>query len=247
MNYINRFQLIREMVQKKPLDSKQLLSDVDIRKVTQALQKSKDGVPRPFRYTGEPMEEQNLAKMPQHDKEQLWALYGEIRESTEAVLPKLIALKNRYPQVPCIYNYVAYAYALLQQEQQNFNILCETTRLFPEYFFGKISLAEYYINHNDHRKIPGIFNNKFEIYEHYPESVEVFHISEVRSFYIVIGRYFVRTNNLTRALYCYFTVEEVDPEHLALRQLGDEIVGKELKKLSQDFSKNAPKRRKRRS
>ena len=245
MGYINQFKLIHEMVQEKPLDSRQLLSDVDKSSIVRALQRSKDGVPMSFRYTNKPMEEHNLAKMPKKDKKRLWRLYRKIRISPETVLPKLIGLKNRYPKAPCIYNYVALAYALLQQEEQNFNILYETTRLFPEYFFGRISIAEYYINHNDHRKIPGIFNNKFEIYEHYPESVEVFHISEARSFYIVIGRYFVRSNNLTRALYCYFTAEQVDPDHWALRQLGDEIVSKELKKLRQDFSRYAPKKRKR--
>ncbi len=161
------------------------------------------------------------------------------------MLPKLIALKNRYPQVPCIYNYVANAYAILRQEQQYFNMLCEARRLFPEYLFGKISLTEYYANHNDHRKIPSIFDRKFEIYQHHPESVDVFHVSEIRSFYGVVGRYFLRSNNLTRALFCYFTVEEVAPEHRILRQLGDEIIGKELEELSQDFYRNAPKKRKR--
>ena len=153
-------------------------------------------------------------------------------------------LKNRYPQIPCISNYVAHGYAVLQQGEQYYNMLCETIRLFPEYFFGKLSLAEYYLNNKDYQKIPGIFDGKLEICHHLRQGAEVFHISEVRSFYVITGRYFLRSNNLARALFCYFTVEEIDPDHPAVRLLGDEIVGKELEKLSQGLLRHDPKKRK---
>lgn len=246
MNYINRFQLIRQMVQNKSLDSRELLSDVDRHAVIQALQKTNEGVPKSFQYTNEAMEEENLSKMPQNDKDRLWDIYENVREYPARVLPQLLELQKCYPQVPCIYNYLATTYAYLRQDQQYFTILNETIRRFPEYLFGKISLAEYYVNHNDHRKVPGILGRKFQIYQHYPASVKMFHITEVRSFYGVVGRYFARSNKLARALFCYFTLEEVDPEHWVVRQVGDEIVMKEVETLIKDFPKNASKKRGRR-
>ena len=245
MNYINRFQLIHEMVQEKPLDAKKLLVNVDKRAVIQALQKTKEGVPKSFKYTDEPMEEENLSKIPQNDKEHLWDIYENIKEYPDKVLPQLLELQKKYPQVPCIYNYLATTYAYLKQDQRYLSMLNETIRRFPEYLFGKISLAEYYLNHNDHRRVPGIFSGKFEIYQHYPTRVEIFHISEVRGFYGVVGRYFARSNKLARALFCYFTLYEIDPESWVVRQLGEEIIMKEVDNLRNDFSKNAPKKRRR--
>ncbi|OQX76854.1 MAG: hypothetical protein B6D64_09145 [Bacteroidetes bacterium 4484_276] len=94
MGYINEFQLIHKVLQGKPLNTKQLLSDIDRQAVIRDLQKSKDGVPRPFKYTDEPIEEPNLAKMPKSDKKQLFNLYSSIQMSPETVLPKLIAFKK---------------------------------------------------------------------------------------------------------------------------------------------------------
>ncbi len=243
MGYINRFQLIQVMLQHQPFDSTRLLATVNKHAVIRALQKTKDGVPKSFRYTNEPMEEEHLARMPQHDKEVLWELYDRITEVPDIVLPQLNRLHAQYPNVPCISNYLAAAYAYNRQDQQCFEMLCHTRDQFPDYLFGKISLAEYYVNHNDHRKVPGIFDRKFEIYHHYPTSIDLFHISEVRSFYSVVGRYFARSNKLARAIFCYFTVEEVAPDHWTLRQLGHDIVVKEIEHVSKDFAKHAPKKR----
>ncbi len=244
MKYINPLRLLREMVQKKPSDSKKLLADVDRRAVIQALQKTKEGVPKSFQYTDEPIVEENLSKMPQNDKEHLWDIYEDVREYPDKVLPQLLELQERYPQVPCIYNYLATAYAYLRQDQEYLSMLNETVRRFPGYLFGKISLAEYYINHNDHRKVPGIFGKRFEIYQHYPASVKVFHISEVRSFYGVVGVYFARSDKLARALFCYLTLNEIEPDHWIVRKLGDEIIMIEVEKLRNE--KALKKRRRKR-
>jgi hypothetical protein len=242
MNYINRFKLINKLLQKKKLDYRELLSSVDRNAVIKALKRTKEGVPKSFRYTDEPMEEENLSKMPQKKKEQLWKLYADIREYPEKVLPKLLELQERYPQVPCIYNYIASAYAYLGHDRQYLEMLIETKERFPDYLFGKISLAEYHVNHNHHRKVPSILDYKLEIYQHYPVDVDIFHISEVRSFYGVVGRYFVRSNKIARALFCYFALEGIDIENWNTRLLGEEIIKKEVEKLRKDFSKNVPKK-----
>ena len=243
MAYINHFLLFEKIIQKQPLNSKELLSEVDKASVIRALQKTKDGVPKSFQYTIEPIEEENLSKMPQRDKLKLWDFYEDVRVYPEKVLPKLLKLQKKYPQVPCIYNYIATAYAFLKQDVHNLTMLKKTVDRFPDYLFGKISLAEYHLNHSQHRKVPDIFDCNFEIYQHYPPSTNEFHVSEVRAFYGVTGRYFARSNKLARALFCYFTIEEIDPQHWTLKRLGDEIIMKEVEKMSRDYAKRTPKKR----
>ena len=245
MAYINYFLLFEKIIQKKPLDSKKLLSKVDKASIVRALQKTKDGLPKSFQYTSEPIEEKNLSQIPQRDKYKLWDLYDEIQEYPDKILPKLLKLQKKYPEVPCIYNYIATVYAFLKQEGRYLKMLNETVDRFPDYLFGKISLAEYYLNHNKHRKVPDILDCNFEIYQHYPLTTKEYHISEVRAFYGVTGRYFVRSNKLARALFCYFTIEQIDPEHWTLKQLGDEIIRKEVEKIKRNVAKKAPKKRRR--
>lgn len=243
MAYINHFLLFEKIIQKKTLDSKKLLSNVDKVSIVRALQKTKDGLPKSFQCTSEPIEEENLSRIPQRDKYKLWDLYDEIREYPDKVLPKLLKLQKKYPEIPCTYNYIATAYAFLKQDRHYLRMLNETVDRFPDYLFGKISLAEYYLNHNQHRKVADILGRNFEIYEHYPLTTKEYHISEVRAFYGVTGRYFARSNKLARALFCYFTIEEIDPEHWTLKQLGDEIIIKEVEKIKRNYAKRAPKKR----
>ena len=68
-----------------------------------------------------------------------------------------------------------------------YSTLVETREKFPDYLFGRISMAEYYLSKEEFRKIPGLLDNKFEITQHYPKETEAFHISAVRSFYYITG------------------------------------------------------------
>ncbi len=245
MRYINQFKLIQTMLQGTLPDSKALLADVDHEAVIQALKRSKDGLPMQVTFTNAPMEEENLAKMPRRDKERLWRLYDRVREAPEEALPKLLKLQQRYPNVPAIYNYIGLAYFYSRQADKYLEALHETVERFPDYLFGKISLIEYYLHNDQHQKVPEILEGKFELPLHYP-TVDMFHISEVRAFFSVVGVYFARVNNLTRTLYHYGVLTQFAPDHPATKKVGDEIILKEISNLRRTFSKKGSKRKRRR-
>ncbi len=245
MGYINQLKLIQTIVERKPPDSKALLADINHKTVVRDLKRSKDGLPTPITLTNAPMEEENLAKMPRRDKERLWRIYDRVREVPEEVLPKLLKLQRRYPDVPVIYNYIGLAYVYSHQEGKYFEVLFETVERFPEYLFGKTSLVEYHLNNDEHQKVPKVLDGKFELWQHYP-TVDMFHISEVRSFFSVVGTYFARVNNLARALYHYHILTEIAPDHAATKKVGDEIILKEISNLRQTFPKKGGRRKRRR-
>jgi hypothetical protein len=245
MRYINQPKLIQTLIERKTPDSKTLLTDVNHEAVIRALKRSKDGLPKPVSFTSAAMEEENLAKMPLRDKERLWDIYDRVREAPSEVLPELLTLQRQYPDVPAIYNYIGLAYFYNHQDRKYFETLLETTERFPEYLFGKTSLAEYYLNNNEHHKVPKILDGKFELSLHYP-TVDMFHVSEVRSFFSVVGTYFARVNNLARALYHYRVLTDIAPDHPATKKVGDEIILKEIDNLNRTFSKRRSRRKKRR-
>lgn len=236
MSYINSLQLISGLVKGESLDSIKLLSEVDRSKIDQALSKSKFGLPRSFYWTSDPIEEANVAKMPRRDKQQLWDIYRRLAESKERSaeeLPKLIALREKYPNVPAVHNYIGLAYANQGKLDEYYQTIHETHKRFPDYLFGKLSVAEYYIGRGRHKEVPAIFSNKLEIYMHYPENTFAYHVSEVRAFYGVVGTYYARSKKTAQAIRCYFIVHEVAPEHWSARRLADEIVQVEIAKLQQ--------------
>lgn len=235
MKLINQFDLIHELMQGKQIDSIEMLSKIDKNDLLRRLQKTKQGIPKPFKYTTDPIEDNNVAKMSQRDKEKLWEIYERVPKSPSEELPKLLKLKDKYPDVPVIYNHISAAYAYNGQTENYFNFIIETVNKFPDYLFGKIALAEYYLNKGEYSQVPKVLNNKLEIHMHHDPSVKIFHFSEVRGFYSVVSRYYVKANKINRALYCYFILAEVDPNHFAARQLANEIIYREIDELKKRF------------
>ncbi len=239
MKYINYHKMTRAIFEQQPLDSKALLSDVKRDQVIRTLKRSKGGLPRPVQFTNEPVEEEKLAKMPTRDKERLWELYGQIPDDPLAVLPELLNFQAQFPNVPAISNYLSLVYMYSQQEDLYFRSLLETRERFPDYLFGKIGLAEYYLNLQEHTRVPSVLDRKYEIWQHCPD-VKVFHFSEVRSFFSVVGSYFARSNKITLALYHYCLLQEIAPDHHATKRVGDEIVRKEFGKIKKRLYPDLP-------
>lgn len=231
MRYINTFLLIKDIISGKKPDAKEFLAGVNREEVLSSIRKTKAGLPQPFKVTWEPVEEENFAKLPRSAKTNLMQILEKLPQFAGEQLPALLELKEKFPNVPLIHNYLGLAYAYTGQMEKHFQTISETAEKFPRYFFAKIALAEYYLNRNEHQKVPGIFDNKFELYQHFPPNTPVFHISEARAFYSIIGIYYARANKLPRALLCFFTLESIDPDHAATQRLADEIILKEIEKL----------------
>ena len=136
--------------------------------------------------------------------------------------------RKKYPDVPAILNYLSIAFERTNQEEKYYNTLVETNERFPDYIFGKISLGEYYLASEETGKIADLLDHKFEITQHYPSGTEAFHISAVRGFYYVTGRYFARTGKIELAYNSYFLLSDLDMDNVSTEILGQEIIAYEL-------------------
>jgi hypothetical protein len=138
-------------------------------------------------------------------------------EDLDTVINDLGSYKLKYSDVPTIYNYLGIAYQRANQLKKYYRTLVETREKFPDYIFGKISLAEYYLS-----------DNKFEITQHFPVGTEVFHVSAVRGFYYITGRYFAKVGKIELAYKSYFLISDLDIDAQSTEILGHEIIGYEL-------------------
>lgn len=237
MNYINQFQLIQAMLDHKSgyLDYKELLSTVDRGQIMRSIEKSNPelkGIDA-FFITEDSIEEEKWSELPKKEKRKISRLNEKIKKSEDLkiVIEALESYKQIYPDVPAIYNYLGIAYDRDNQLRKYLRILYETRDKFPDYLHGKISLAEHYLSINRFRKIPDLLDKKFEITQHFPVETEAFHISTVRGFYYITGRYFANVGKIELAYKSYFLLSDLDIDNQATRILGQEIIGYELKGL----------------
>lgn len=243
MNYINQFDLINAISNSDGgyLDHKKLISSVDRHQINKKIDKTFPEIIKyeKFYITETPVEEKNWSLIKKDEKKKILRLNEKIKKSLnlDKVINKLIEYKTKYPNVPTIYNYLGIAYERTSQTKNYYNTLIETIEKFPDYIFGKITLSEYYLNTNKYEKISDIFDNKFEITQHFPIETDVFHVSAVRGFYYVTGRYFVNIERIERAYKAYFLLDDLDTNHKTTEILGQEIIAYELLGLKRTLGK----------
>jgi len=236
MKYFNTFELIQEFITHK-LDCEKHLKRITPDDVIANLRRKRATPPLngEFFITDEPLEEENFAKLPQNIKDNLDEIHSAFNNENKTVNKKnlkiLFELKKSYPCVPVIYNYIAVVYTHLGDKEKMYQTIMETRDKFPDYLFGKIALADYYIQNNLHDKIPGAFGNKLEIYLCNPKKSKLYHLSEVRAFYSIVGQYYVFKDKIDHALLCYLLLKQIDEEHPVTVLLGRRIVIHELEKI----------------
>lgn len=155
-------------------------------------------------------------------RDTLKELYVMSKASPKKAIKKLRIAIRRYPQVPEFFNYLYIATNLAYGLEESHKVTLEALKRFPDYFFAKLGLAEYYIYKGDLEKIPAIFDNKFDLKQLLPGR-EVFHISEVTGFLSVLILYYTRLNNFGAAEKYFSQLESVDPENPVLEEL-EEVV-----------------------
>lgn len=241
MGYINKFDLILALLEGTPLDQSELLSRVNRQEILRKIYKKEPELENigKFFITENPVEEEKWSEIPGRDKKKILKLNSKIKKSLDLgrVITELTNFKEKYPNVPTIYNYLTIAYNYADQTDKYCECLIETVEKFPGYIFGKISLSEYYLNNNEFKKIPGLLDNKFEITQHYPPGTEVFHISAVRGFYYITGRYFAKAGKIEKAFRSFFLLSDLDRAHQTTELLGEEILNYELNALKALFKK----------
>jgi tetratricopeptide (TPR) repeat protein len=176
-----------------------------------------------YEITYEPIEEDYIKRLPDDVKERIEALHGLAQEQPKQAIPELLALIEKYPDVPTFFNYLYVAYMLLGQETKAKAVLAECCEKHPDYLFAKLSLAGICLQEGKAEKIPEIFDNKFDLSFLYPDR-KVFHISEYVGFASTMGLYYCETGKPDTAKILLKTLEDLAPEHPLTERLRDRLL-----------------------
>ncbi|TSC54077.1 MAG: hypothetical protein LiPW30_772 [Parcubacteria group bacterium LiPW_30] len=161
-----------------------------------------------YNITDEPMDWGYPAEL-KHD---LAKLIDQIRTKPQEAIPKLLVLKDKYPDIPSIYNHIAFAYQGIGDKKNAEFWTRENYRIHPNYLFARINLGQLCLSDNQLDEFEKVFDHKLELKLLYPNR-ETFHISEVVGFYTLMLDFYLCKQQLQQAQAIYKLLKSLVPDH----------------------------------
>lgn len=163
-----------------------------------------------YEITYEPLkDERNPIPKPVEDR--LQELYNLAHEHPRQAIEQLLELKEKYPKVPVLYNFLSAAYGRAGDKQAGNAVAEENYRNNPDYLFAKINYAQLCLLNGKHEQIPAIFDNKFDLSLLYPHR-KIFHVTEFLGFSGVMCAYYSVTGKRETAKILYKAMVDIEPE-----------------------------------
>ncbi len=155
----------------------------------------------------------NENKFSKADQKKVNAIFEILITNPEQAIEKLLALKERYPQAPVLYNYLSMAYSKIGNQKATCKLVLENYLINPDYLFAKINYAQICLEKGEIGKIPEIFDQKFDLKLLYPNR-NIFHVTEFAGFTGVMCAYYCSIGNLDTARILFDVLKEIAPESL---------------------------------
>lgn len=139
-------------------------------------------------------------------------LYHKALKGGEKNIQYLISQIEKYPAVPNLKNYLSVAYMNSGNKQKSIEVNDWILTEHPDYLFGLLNKANIYYLAGEYDKMPEVLGEAMEIKELNPDR-DIFHLSEVVSFYKSAIMYFSAINNIEAAETRFQLLEELAPDH----------------------------------
>lgn len=138
-------------------------------------------------------------------------LYPDVIKGKTSAMRRLNKLCLQYPRIPHFKNYLQMAYAASGKKHK----VREMTRWIvdehPDYLFGKITLADQYLEDGMLEKIPEVLGPDLELRSLYPDR-EIFHFVEVLAYYRTVVNYFLACDEPEEAKARIEIMDRIDPD-----------------------------------
>ena len=183
-----------------------------------------------YEITDEPIRNEAYNRLPEDVKDRIDYLYHNLSRRAHEMIPELLALREQYPNIQQVSNYLAAAYAKTGQNDKVEALVQQNYARDPTYLFARIHYAELCLQREDFEQAAEIFDHKFDLQLLYPRR-KSFHISEAVGFFGVIGLYFFMTGERDVAERVYETLKTIDPRNTVTRRLKRRLYPGPLRRL----------------
>ncbi|OQY06216.1 MAG: hypothetical protein B6I22_05810 [Desulfobacteraceae bacterium 4572_123] len=175
-----------------------------------------------YEVTHQPVDDKDVRNLPNDVQDQMDDLYDRVQVRPEGTIEELQELTLKYPHIPQFFNYLYTAYAKSGQETKAVEIMKKNYEANPSYLFAKLNYSDYLVESGELEKAGGIYNEKFDLHELYPERRK-FHTTEVISFHGVIGYYHAVMGRYEKAKHCFRVLKALSPDHGYTMRLEDKL------------------------
>lgn len=93
----------------------------------------------------------------------------------------------KFPDVPEFKNYLAAAYDKMNKHEQRDTVLIQMLQEHPDYVFGVLQNAEFFLQNDELAKAQEIYNDSESISELFPKR-KIFHVNEIIAYYSVLTK-----------------------------------------------------------
>ena len=170
------------------------------------------------------------------------ALFYNLREQAKkgkrGIIEKLLKNIKKYPHETSLKNYLYVAYTKKGRHDAARKTLHQTIKLHPDYLFVKLNLAEEYIREEKYEKVPELLGENMELEVLYPDQ-EVFHVTEVVSFFSTTALYFMGIGELEEAERRVKIIGEVEPDNSIADFLMKKLTAKKLVEMMAQMKKDS--------
>jgi tetratricopeptide (TPR) repeat protein len=153
----------------------------------------------------------NFEGLPVEEEEAVKQLFGMTLSSPEQALIKTREMIDKYPEAPLLYSHLYLIYCELDWKREAIQLMKELVEKFPDYLFGLVEYARYFLRRGEPEKIPEIFGGAFMLQEFYPAK-EKFPAAEWLAFAHVIALYQIEIGEYRLAKNYLELLERIDPE-----------------------------------
>ena len=143
---------------------------------------------------------------------QMDSLYHKAKKGGEKNIQYLIKQIEKHPTVPNLKNYLSVAYMNSNKKEKSIEVNNWILTEHPDYLFGLLNKANIHYLDGEYDKMPEVLGEEMEIQALYPDR-DVFHISEVISFYKSAIMYFSAINNVEATKSRFEIMEDLAPDH----------------------------------
>ncbi|NDD58217.1 MAG: hypothetical protein EBZ47_03055 [Chlamydiae bacterium] len=162
--------------------------------------------------------------IPTHFEKEYLQLLEASQLNPKGMLEKVLDLKNRCLHSPEIDNLLCYLYIQNKNLAAAEKLIEQNFFDYPDYFFAKINFADQMLRKKKFSRIKEIFpfdelKNNFKERTHY-------HVSEYRSFMVLMSRYHSALRNTEKAYFFYQKALKADPAHHTVVSLERELYKK---------------------
>ncbi len=159
----------------------------------------------------EPIENEWSRQIPDEVNQQIPELHQLSQVNPKEAIDRLQTLKEKYPNVPILYNYLGMSYSKINPEKAK-EIAYENYKNNPRYLFAKLNYAENCLRDENIDRIPEIFEEKYDLKLLYPNR-DTFHYSEAAGFFGVLGFYWAKKGMWEQVNIAYDILQNIDPDN----------------------------------